>query len=124
MRLLVRVHVVTVNDYLSRRDAVWMGQVYAALGISVGIINHEKSYLYTEVMNKEEDRVRDETGAYKVEYDYLKSVQRREAYAADVTYGTNNEFGFDYLRDNLVYSMEETAQRGITLQLWTRLTLY
>lgn len=106
------VHVVTVNDYLSRRDAVWMGQVYAALGISVGIINHEKSYLYTEVMNKEEDRVRDETGAYKVEYDYLKSVQRREAYAADVTYGTNNEFGFDYLRDNLVYSMEETAQRG------------
>jgi preprotein translocase subunit SecA len=106
------VHVVTVNDYLSRRDAVWMGQIYAALGISVGIINHEKSYLYTEVMNKEEDRVRDEAGAYKVEYDYLVACNRREAYAADVTYGTNNEFGFDYLRDNLVYSIEETSQRG------------
>lgn len=106
------VHVVTVNDYLSRRDAVWMGQLYNFLGVSVGIINHESSFLYTEVMNKEEDRVRDEAGAYKVEYDYLKKCSRREAYEADITYGTNNEFGFDYLRDNLVYRKEELSQRG------------
>ena len=95
------VHVVTVNDYLSRRDAVWMGQVYNMLGVTVSVINHEKSFFYTEVMNVEEDRVRDESGEYKVEYDYLKPCDRREAYAADITYGTNNEFGFDYLRGNL-----------------------
>ena len=106
------VHVVTVNDYLSRRDAVWMGQVYNMLGVTVSVINHEKSYMYTEVMNAEEDRVRDEVGEYKVEYDYLKACNRREAYQADITYGTNNEFGFDFLRDNLVYSAEEMSQRG------------
>jgi preprotein translocase subunit SecA len=105
------VHIVTVNDYLSRRDAVWMGQVYNMLGISVSVINHEKSFLYSEVMNKEEDRVRDESGAYKVEYDYLKECSRAEAYAADITYGTNNEFGFDYLRDNLIYSPNQLSQR-------------
>ncbi len=105
------VHVVTVNDYLSRRDAVWMGQVYNALGVSVSVINHEKSFVYNEIMNKEEDRVRDEAGAYKVEYDFLKSITRKEAYAADITYGTNNEFGFDYLRDNLVYEDEQMSQR-------------
>ena len=106
------VHIVTVNDYLSRRDAVWMGQVYNMLGVSVSVINHEKSYMYNEVMNAEEDRVRDEKGEYKIEYDYLKACSRREAYAADITYGTNNEFGFDYLRDNLVYSEAEMSQRG------------
>lgn len=105
------VHVVTVNDYLSRRDAVWMGQVYSALGVSVSVINHEKSFVYNEIMNKEEDRVRDETGAYKVEYDYLNPITRKEAYAADITYGTNNEFGFDYLRDNLVYEDAQMSQR-------------
>ena len=106
------VHVVTVNDYLSRRDAVWMGQVYNMLGVTVSVINHEKSYMYTEVMNAEEDRVRDEVGEYKVEYDYLKACHRREAYMADIIYGTNNEFGFDYLRDNLVYTSDEMSQRG------------
>ncbi len=105
------VHVVTVNDYLSRRDAVWMGQVYNMLGVSVSVINHEKSFMYNEVMNKEEDRVRDEQGAYKVEYDYLKSCERKQAYNADITYGTNNEFGFDYLRDNLVYEESQLSQR-------------
>lgn len=106
------VHIVTVNDYLSRRDAVWMGQVYNMLGITVSVINHEKSFLYTDVMNAEEDRVRDETGDYKVEYDYLKPCSRREAYEADITYGTNNEFGFDYLRDNLVYEPSQLSQRA------------
>ncbi len=105
------VHVVTVNDYLSRRDAVWMGQVYNMLGISVSVINHESSFIYNEVMNAEEDRVRDEKGEYKVEYDYLKACTRIEAYTADITYGTNNEFGFDYLRDNLIYSEAELNQR-------------
>ncbi len=106
------VHVVTVNDYLSRRDAVWMGQVYNMLGITVSVINHEKSYMYNEVMNAEEDRVRDEKGEYKIEYDYLKACDRKDAYAADITYGTNNEFGFDYLRDNLVYTENDMSQRG------------
>jgi preprotein translocase subunit SecA len=106
------VHIVTVNDYLSRRDAVWMGQIYNMLGITVSVINHEQSFIYSEVINKEEDRVRDEHGEYKIEYDYLKPVSRREAYAADITYGTNNEFGFDFLRDNLVHDELELVQRG------------
>lgn len=106
------VHIVTVNDYLSRRDAAWMGQIYDALGITVSVINNEKSYMYSEVMNSEEDRVRDENGDYKIEYDYLKPCSRREAYHADITYGTNNEFGFDYLRDNLVYTEDQLVQRN------------
>lgn len=93
------------------REAVWMGQVYNVLGISVAVINHEASFLYSEVINKEEDRVRDEKGDYKVEYDYLKACSRKEAYNADITYGTNNEFGFDYLRDNLVYDKNDLSQR-------------
>jgi len=78
------VHVVTVNDYLAQRDANWMGQVYRALGMSVGVI----------VSDMDPD-------------------QRREAYAADITYGTNNEFGFDYLRDNMAFSQEQKVQRGL-----------
>ncbi|MEY4747507.1 MAG: hypothetical protein RLZZ416_556 [Candidatus Parcubacteria bacterium] len=110
------VHVVTVNDYLSRRDAVWMGQIYHALGLSVGILNHEASYLYDparlspEALAKE-DAVRDEIGSFKVEQDFLRPCTRREAYAADITYGTNNEFGFDYLRDNLEYNPDALRQR-------------
>lgn len=104
------VHVVTVNDYLSRRDAVWMGQVYDALGVSVAVINHEKSYLYTNTADAAADRVRDEDGSFKIEYDFLKDVTRREAYHAEITYGTNHEFGFDYLRDNLVYEEKDLVQ--------------
>ena len=77
------VHVVTVNDYLARRDAEWMGQIYKFLGLTVGVIVHG-----------------------------LDDNERRESYACDVTYGTNNEFGFDYLRDNMKYSLEQMAQRG------------
>ena len=110
------VHVVTVNDYLSRRDAVWMGQVYHALGVSTGIINHEASYIYDPAHvppeeAAEEDKERDELGAFKVMHDFLKPVSRHDAYAADITYGTNNEFGFDYLRDNLEYEPEKLRQR-------------
>jgi len=107
------VHVVTVNDYLARRDAVWMGQVYAALGLSVGIINHDSSYLYDASHTKtEEDAMRDEEGSFRIFYDYLRPATRKEAYSADITYGTNSEFGFDYLRDNISFNPGELRQRG------------
>lgn len=110
------VHIVTVNDYLSRRDAVWMGQIYYALGLSVGIINHEASFIYDPAHvpvdeRAEEDKERDTLGAFKVMHDFLRPCTRHEAYAADITYGTNNEFGFDYLRDNLEYEPEKLRQR-------------
>ncbi|MFH2107220.1 MAG: preprotein translocase subunit SecA, partial [Chrysiogenia bacterium] len=118
------VHIVTVNDYLSRRDAVWMGQIYLALGLSVGCINHEASYLYDlshkhPMLNEktsdvesdvELDKARDELGSFKVVHDFLKPCTRKEAYGADITYGTNNEFGFDYLRDNLAYDISQISQ--------------
>jgi preprotein translocase subunit SecA len=103
------VHVVTVNDYLAKRDAVWMGQIYNFLGLSLGIVTGEGSYLYKEV--SEEDKERDEKGSYEVESEFLTSVTRKEAYEADITYGTNNEFGFDYLRDNMATSKDRMVQR-------------
>ena len=104
------VHVVTVNDYLSRRDAVWMGQIYAFLGLSVGVINHDSSYLY-DPTQKAQDENRDETGSFRVFHEFLRPCTRREAYHADITYGTNNEFGFDYLRDNISYEAKDLRQR-------------
>ncbi len=114
------VHIVTVNDYLAKRDAVWMGQIYYALGLSVGCIAHDAAYLYdpnyqpedNKIAESEKDKERDVLGAFKVVYAYLRPVSRKEAYNADITYGTNNEFGFDYLRDNLVYDLNERVQRG------------
>ncbi len=106
------VHVVTVNDYLSRRDASWMGQIYHALGMSVGVLNDQASYLYDEShTSKDEDKERDETGSFHVVYDLLRPVSKKEAYLADITYGTNSQFGFDYLRDNLVYDSDRLVQR-------------
>ncbi len=108
------VHVVTVNDYLSRRDAVWMGEVYSFLGISVGVINHDESFLYDPKHTNEYeqlDKKRDETGSFKIVNEFLRPVSRREAYHADITYGTNNEFGFDYLRDNIEYEEKNLRQR-------------
>ncbi|RJR13505.1 preprotein translocase subunit SecA [Candidatus Parcubacteria bacterium] len=110
------VHVVTVNDYLSRRDAVWMGQIYHALGLTVGVINHEASYVYDPTVAVD-DKERDELGAFKVMHDFLRPCTRRESYAADITYGTNNEFGFDYLRDNLEYRPEDLRQRGFNFAI-------
>ncbi|MBI2582645.1 preprotein translocase subunit SecA, partial [Candidatus Azambacteria bacterium] len=112
------VHLVTVNDYLARRDTVWMGQIYHALGLTVGCITHEAAYIYDpahinpkEVQNasdqNELDQIRDTEGAFRVVHEFLRPVTRREAYAADITYGTNNEYGFDYLRDNMVYRLED-----------------
>ncbi len=104
------VHVITVNDYLSRRDSVWMGQIYNALGLSVGILNHEASYLY-DPAHTELDKERDTLGSFKVIHEFLRPCERPEAYKADITYGTNNEYGFDYLRDNIEYDVTKLRQR-------------
>jgi len=110
------VHVVTVNDYLAKRDAVWMGQIYYALGLSVACILHETAFIYDpnykSSEEKNQDEQRDIIGGFRVVEDYLKPITRKEAYQADITYGTNHEFGFDYLRDNLVYDFEGKVQRG------------
>jgi preprotein translocase subunit SecA len=105
------VHVVTVNDYLARRDGVWMGQIYNALGMTVGVINGQASYLY-DPTHIEADELRDDVASFKVVYEFLKPCTRREAYQADITYGTNSEFGFDYLRDNIEYDKKNLRQRG------------
>ncbi len=105
------VHVITVNDYLARRDAAWMGQVYNALGLSVGIINQSGSFLY-DPSHTEKDAERDSVGSYKVVYDFLRPCTRKEAYDADITYGTNSEFGFDYLRDNIEFEVRNLRQRA------------
>jgi preprotein translocase subunit SecA len=85
------VHLVTVNDYLAKRDAEWMGQLYRFLGLSVGVIVHG-----------------------------MDDAERQASYRADVTYGTNNEFGFDYLRDNMKFRLEDMVQRSCTTRSWTR----
>ncbi len=148
------VHIVSVNDYLVRRDTAWMGQIYSLLGLSVGCINHDGSYLYDEghttnpksqipnskqipnsndpsfaeastvakamadksagrQNSKEEklDKERDLTGSFHVVHEFLRPVTKKEAYGADITYGTNNEYGFDYLRDNMAYDSNQMAQR-------------
>ncbi len=104
------VHVVTVNDYLTQRDTIWMGQIYDLLGLSIGCVTHDAAYLYDSEF-KEKDKTRDELGSFKVIEDFLRPALRKEAYLADIVYGTNNEFGFDYLRDNMVYDLKEKNQR-------------
>ncbi len=103
------VHVVTVNDYLARRDAVWMGKLYDFLGLSVGVINSSGGR-------------GPDSASYRYDPDYqegteslvhLRPVTRREAYAADITYGTNNEYGFDYLRDNMAFAAVDRTQRPL-----------
>ncbi|PIV84161.1 MAG: preprotein translocase subunit SecA, partial [Candidatus Moranbacteria bacterium CG17_big_fil_post_rev_8_21_14_2_50_44_12] len=99
------VHVITVNDYLAKRDTNWMGPIYHFLGLSTGCIQHDASFIY-EPKIEDSDEV-------SVEMENLRPVSRREAYAADITYGTNNEFGFDYLRDNMVQSLGQMVQREL-----------
>ena len=94
------VHVITVNDYLARRDPVWMGPVYHALGLSVGCLQHDAAYVYDPEVTDGK-------------MPCLRSVARSEAYRADITYGTNNEFGFDYLRDNMALTGEMRVQREL-----------
>ncbi len=96
------VHVVTVNDYLAKRDTQWMGPVYHALGITVACIQHEAAFLFDPAYESEDPRLQ-----------HLRPITRRQAYEADVTYGTNNEFGFDYLRDNMVVDLSQRVQREL-----------
>jgi preprotein translocase subunit SecA len=96
------VHVVTVNDYLAKRDSQWMGPIYSFLGLSVGVIQHDSSFLYDPSYFSTDKR-----------FDFLRPCSRLEAYAADITYGTNNEFGFDYLRDNMKYDISDYCQREL-----------
>ena len=127
-------HLVTVNDYLAKRDTVWMGQIYHFLGLSVGCITHEQSYIYdpSYAQQKEgqengisnfqfsiskRDEERDLVGGFKIVESYLRPCSRKEAYEADITYGTNNEFGFDYLRDNMVYDLSQQVQRGFNFAI-------
>ena len=135
------VHIVTVNDYLAKRDAVWMGQIYHALGLSVACLVHDSALLYdpeyqnqvqspkSKVQNDEEnsqeiesdkterDKERDIVGGFKVVESYLKPISRKEAYQADIVYGTNHEFGFDYLRDNMAQLPESRVQRGLNFAI-------
>jgi len=106
------VHVVTVNDYLAKRDAVWMGQIYSFLGLKVSVINGDLSFMYDRDYEKEElDKERDEKGSYHVVREFLKPCTRKEAYEADIVYGTNSQFGFDYLRDNIEYDFNNIRQQ-------------
>jgi len=95
-------HLVTPNDYLSKVGVQWMGPIYHALGLTVGVIQHESAFLFDPSVKSQDDR-----------YNHLRPVQRHEAYLADITYGTNNEFGFDYLRDNMVWDLAQCAQRDL-----------
>ena len=94
------VHLVTVNDYLARRDPVWMGPIYHMLGLSVGCLQHDSSYTYDPSAEEGDPS-----------YRHLRPVSRQEAYRADITYGTNNEYGFDYLRDNMALEISQQVQR-------------
>lgn len=112
------VHIVTVNDYLAKRDMVWMGQIYHALGLTTGCITHEGGFVYDPAHKSQQvtvddttDKERDTVGAFRVVEDYLKPVSKKDAYSADITYGTNHEFGFDYLRDNMAYDVNQKVQR-------------
>lgn len=109
------VHLVTVNDYLAQRDTVWMGQIYYLLGLSTACLVHEASYIYDpNFVSENKDIQRDTLGAFQVFHEYLRPVSRKEAYLADIVYGTNHEFGFDYLRDNLALKEEDVVQvRGL-----------
>src|SRR5690606_12631448 len=99
------VHLVTVNDYLAQRDAGWMGELYDFLGLSTGVIINDASFLFDKDFTNESHT--------DPRMQRLRPATRKEAYAADITYGTNNEFGFDYLRDNMVKDDELLRQREL-----------
>lgn len=114
-------HLVTVNDYLARRDAVWMGQVFDFLGMSVSCIQQDGGLIYDPSFRHEEgsaeetraDKERDQKGSFAVREDYLRPCDRKTAYDADITYGTNNQFGFDYLRDNMAPTLDQCVMREL-----------
>jgi len=96
------VHLITPNDYLAKRDTQWMGQVYDFLGLTIGCLQHDQSFVFDRDYIAEDEKLL-----------HLRPVERREAYAVDITYGTNNEFGFDYLRDNMAVEPEKVVQRDL-----------
>jgi len=134
------VHIVTVNDYLARRDTVWMGQIYHFLGLKAGCVNSDASYIYdpshsksykdreNEIsksqfliskqnpnpndQNTKLDEIRDTLGSFKIVHEFLRPATKKEAYSCDIVYGTNTEFGFDYLRDNLVGDLSQIISPG------------
>ncbi len=120
------VHIITVNDYLARRDTVWMGQIYQFLEITVGCVNSDGSYIYdplhgsnlksqiSNLKNNEQklDEIRDTQGAFKIVHEFLRPATKKDAYSCDIVYGTNTEFGFDYLRDNLVGDLSQVISPG------------
>ena len=103
------VHLVTVNDYLARRDPVWMAPIYHGLGLSIGCLQHSGAYLYDPEVDESPAAKDGQQGGMK----FLRPVSRAEAYQADITYGTNNEFGFDYLRDNMALELTQRVQREL-----------
>ncbi len=113
------VHVVTVNDYLAKRDTVWMGKIFNFLGLTVGCIQHEGGYRFDEEYKAPTlaEGATVTTEAFRIQTDFLRPASRQEAYAADITYGTNNEFGFDYLRDNMAPSPDRLVQRGLNFAI-------
>ncbi|MDO8673179.1 MAG: preprotein translocase subunit SecA, partial [Dehalococcoidia bacterium] len=100
------VHLITVNDYLAKRDPQWMGPIYHLLGLSLASIQHESSYLYDPDFEADDPR-----------YKFMRPISRYEAYRADITYGTNSEFGFDYLRDNMVVDLSQCSQRELNFAI-------
>ncbi|PJA46434.1 preprotein translocase subunit SecA [Candidatus Uhrbacteria bacterium CG_4_9_14_3_um_filter_50_9] len=118
-------HLVTVNDYLARRDCVWMGQIFHFLGMSVSCIQQQESFLYDPAYKLGEqtlaeevaDQERDMTGSFEIKEDFLRPCSRQEAYEADITYGTNNQFGFDYLRDNMAPTLDRTVMRELNFAI-------
>ena len=100
------VHLVTVNDYLAKRDTQWMGPIYHLLGMSVGCLQHQAAHLYDPQAEQENHSIK-----------HLRHCTRREAYQADITYGTNNEFGFDYLRDNMALDLSQVVQQELNFAI-------
>jgi preprotein translocase subunit SecA len=112
-------HLVTVNDYLAKRDSVWMGQIFDFLGLSTACIQQEGGLMYDSSFTNDEesaedaDKERDTTGSFHIKEDFLRPCSRKEAYDADITYGTNNQFGFDYLRDNMAPTADKKVMREL-----------
>lgn len=110
------VHLITVNDYLARWQASWMGQIFHYLGLSVSSIQHEQAFLYDPVYAPEEEEIKQiesQVQGLVLDVKHMRPVPRRQAYASDITYGTNNEYGFDYLRDNMVWDKNQMVQREL-----------
>src|SRR6185312_10919194 len=102
-------HLVTVNDYLAQRDAGWMGQIYDRLGMTVGVVIPDQSFIYDPTFENKEH--------FDERMQHLRPATRQEAYQADITYGTNNEFGFDYLRDNMVREVDQLRQHDLNFAI-------